>query len=104
MDKSVLLARKAAQNTEDVDLGGGIVVKVRGLSRAEVQSNKDDEYAAIACALLDPVMTRDEVAEWLENAPIGDALAISEALQRLSGLDEGAQKSVVPRDGKRGRR
>jgi hypothetical protein len=101
VDKSVLLARKASQNTEDVDLGGGIVVKVRGLSRVEVQDNKDDEYSAVACALLDPVMTRDEVAEWLDNAPIGDMLAISEALQRLSGLDEGAQKSVVSRDGKR---
>jgi hypothetical protein len=103
LDKAALLARSVANDdTEEVPIGNGVVI-VRALTRGEVRAAKragkgDDESAEdhlIATALVDPKMTADEVGEWLEEAPAGDAVAIGEAVQRLSGLSEGAPKRNV---------
>ncbi|MCE7008729.1 hypothetical protein LWC34_38850 [Kibdelosporangium philippinense] len=111
MDKSILLARGQQQHrdTDEVPIGYIGAVTVRGLTRAEVRqyTEKDgtaDENGMIACALVDPEMTADEVGQWLDGAPAGDSVAVMDAIARLSGFDEGAQKSRVPRHGKRRRR
>lgn len=112
MDKALLLARGQQQDqhdTEEVPIGNLGAVRVRGLTRAEIKlyTKKDgtaDDDAMIACALVDPQMTVDEVGQWLDGAPAGDYVAVMSALSRLSGFDEDAQKSRVPRNGKRGRR
>jgi hypothetical protein len=111
VDKALLLARgqQEDRDTEEVQIGDLGAVTVRGLTRAEVKqyTGKDgtaDENGMIACALVDPEMTPDEVAQWLDGSPAGDSVAVMEAVARLSGFDEGAQKSRVSRAGKRGRR
>lgn len=105
LDKEALLKRRRTDKTEDVDLGEGTVT-VRGLSRGEVtrarvaaaKAGKDNQVATmdnhmIAAGLVDPEMTVAEVAEWLEDAPAGDAVSVLGVIQELSGLAEGAQKS-----------
>lgn len=103
MDKELLLKRTAAGRTREVPIDGLGVVTVRALSRGEVKRAKaeagdDDEAEAnlISMALVDPVMTPVEVAEWLDGAPAGDSVAVSDAILDLSGMSEGAQKSGVP--------
>ncbi|OLF07755.1 hypothetical protein BLA60_25845 [Actinophytocola xinjiangensis] len=109
LDKSALLKRQRADKTAEVDLGEGTVT-VRGLTRGEVTQARAAargggrevqihavENHFIAAGMVDPVMTAAEVAEWLENAPAGDGVAVMEAIQELSGMAEGAQKSGVPR-------
>lgn len=101
MDKAKLLANRAG-GTQDVEIPGVGTVKVRALTRAEVKAckGKDDltqENQLIAAGMVDPVLTPDEVSEWLDNAPAGEAVAVIEAIRDLSGLGEGAQKSGVPR-------
>jgi len=105
LDKAALLKRKRSDRTEPVDLGEGTVT-VRGLSRGEInraraaagKANRDNQVETldnhfIAAGLVDPEMTVAEVAEWLENAPAGDSVAVLSTIQELSGLAEGAQKS-----------
>lgn len=112
MDKALLLARgqqpAEQRDTEDVQIGDVGAVTVRALTRGEVKACKAKDPDEIECemisvALVDPVMTPAEVAAWLDGAPAGDSVAVSEAVARLSGLEEGAQKSRVPRAGKRRR-
>lgn len=102
MDKDILLKRKATDRVETVDLDDGVKVTVRALSKGEVKAIKEENASAhtfdnrlVAAALLDPVMTPAEVAEWLEDAPAGDSVSVEQAVMRLSGMGEGAQKSDV---------
>lgn len=107
LDKEALLNRRRTDRTEEVDLGEGTVT-VRGLIRAEItraraiagKASKENQVAImdnhmIAAGLVDPEMTVEEVAAWLEQAPAGDAVAVLGTIQELSGLAEGAQKSGV---------
>lgn len=105
MDKAALLARSKKIDTEDVPIGDSSV-KVRRLTRAEVKAATEEardgkgvvdhdraEILFISKALVDPEMTPDEVTEWLDGAPAGDSVAVMTVVSRLSGLEEGAQKS-----------
>lgn len=116
LDKAALLSRKRSDRTEEVDLGAGTVI-VRGLTRGEItharvaasKGSKENQVATldnhyIAAGLVEPVMTVAEVAEWLEDAPAGDAVAVLSVIQELSGLAEGAQKSGNAGVRKRSRR
>jgi hypothetical protein len=107
LDKAALKARKRSDQTQEVDLGSGTVT-VRGLIRAEItharlmaaKGKKEDQVAIldnhyIAAGLVAPEMTVEDVAEWLAEAPAGDSVAVLGAIQELSGLAEGAQKSPV---------
>lgn len=107
--KASLFARKASLETDKVPIGD-LTVVVRALSRDEVKRLKDENASAstfenrlIAASLVVPEMDAVEVAQWLDEAPAGDSVAVMTAVARLSGLDEGAQKSGVPRTGKRRR-
>jgi hypothetical protein len=115
MDKAALLARRGG--TEEVPIGDGSV-RVRALTLDEVEdartaagggdkpSQKPDptalKYELISRSMVAPEMTPDEVAEWLGGAPAGDAMSMMTVVSRLSGIDEGAQKSRV--SGVRGKR
>jgi hypothetical protein len=111
VDKQVLFKRKAKAATDTVTIDGDIELQIRALSRGEVEKargGKPDnavyERRLIAAALVDPVMTYEEVTLWLdgdpdddedEGAPAGDAVKVMTAIAELSGLTEDAQKSGV---------
>lgn len=110
MDKSVLLGRKAS-TTRTVTINGAGVIIVRGLTRGEVQAINDEygddpnhENALIAAAMVDPEMTVEEVACWLEDAPAGDSVEVMTAVAELSGISEGSARKSVSRSGRRGQR
>lgn len=97
MDKSKLLT--ARPKTKDVELPDVGTVKVRGLTKAEVQAHTDEdgevnEAGLIATGLVDPVLTIEEVVEWLTVAPVGDYADVMTAIRDLSGLNREAAKSV----------
>lgn len=108
--KNALLAGapKTGDGTEEVKTHAGVVI-VRGLSRAEVlrlngarDAGELDvaewEQAMVSTAMVTPTMTEAEVAKWQEIDPAGGALGdVTDAIARLSKLDEGASKSGVRR-------
>jgi hypothetical protein len=102
VDKELLKKRRAADNTRQVPIDDLGSVTVRALSRTEVKratvKNDEDQTEAnfISAAMVDPVMTPEDVAEWLDGAPAGDSVAVADAIAELSGMSEGAQKSGVP--------
>lgn len=102
MDKELLFKRKSAGRTAEVPIGELGNVTVRALSREEVKACRDDngktqENKLIAAALVDPVLTPDEVSAWLDDAPAGDSLDVMDAISDLSGMAEGAAKRGVSR-------
>lgn len=105
IDKAALLARKAQGTTREIPLpsGDGFVV-VRGLTRKEalrVQGDEMDEETAermlLAVALLDPVLTEDEIGEWQDGAPAGELVPVVDAILEMSGLNAEVQKESMRR-------
>jgi hypothetical protein len=112
--KNALLAGDPANVdvTEEVKTHAGVVI-VRGLTRAEtlkLNGARDVgdltvaewDSIAVATAMLSPKMTAAEVEKWqaIDKAggPLGD---VTDAIARLSGLSQGADKSRVPGPGRR---
>jgi hypothetical protein len=100
VDKAKLLAKRGPSYRDvEVDVG---TVRVRGLNRVEVKACKDaddntSEVKIVAAALVDPEgLTEDEVAEWLEEAPAGDYVAVMQAISELSGLSKESAFRGVP--------
>ncbi len=101
-----LFADEITDNTRDVTLPNGKVVKVRGLTRYELLlSAKGDVDAAVverrnvARCMVEPKMTEAQVEKWQKaSSPVALGL-ITTAIRELSGLAEGAPKSDVPGDG-----
>lgn len=93
--------------TDDVSLPGGQVVKVRGLTRYELVLNgkgTDDsntiERRNLVTCMVEPKMTDEQVERWQKSqCSAGDIGKVCDAIRRLSGLAEGAQKSDVSSDG-----
>jgi len=81
----------------------GSTVLIRGLTRDDILDAQDRfpsstalrDNACISAGLVDPEMTEDDVAAWAAGAPAGDLTHVSEEIQSLSGLREGAGKSRV---------
>lgn len=108
--KNALLAGdpETAEETDEVKTHAGVVI-VRGLSRAEVLSlnGKRDagdltiaewEQALVSKGMVTPAMTPAEVGQWQEIDKAGGPLQdVTDAITRLSKLDEGASKSGVRR-------
>lgn len=113
MDKEVLFKRKAAgaDRVVVVELDDGVEVTVRALTRGEVQRAREalpDEHAyelrLLATAIVDPVMSLEDVELWIDGdpgdpadngAPAGDSVRVMKRVAELSGLTEqGAQKSL----------
>lgn len=93
--------------TADVALPSGQLVTVRGLTRAELLINArgaDGDGALIerrnlATCLVRPTLTADQAEHWHRTAAAGDLVDVVGTIRRLSGLDEGAQKSHVAGNG-----
>lgn len=103
MDKSTFLAKRTTK-TRDVDIESGTVT-VRALTRNEVKAldkhkaSDDHDLHILVAGLVDPEgLTLEEVTEWASEVPVGEYLAILQAINELSGVDEGAAKSGVPGD------
>ena len=94
------------EGTAKVETHAGVVT-VRALTRSEVlRLNTGRELGVIdvagferqmvAIAMVDPVMTEDDVKVWQDHERAGGALAdITDKISDLSGLAQGAQKSGV---------
>lgn len=101
LSKESLLARTLPQ--KDVELADG-TVRVRALSRAEAVKvadlQKDVDAAEIyilACALVDPDLTEDEVRAWRAASPSGEIDAVADAVLSLSGLTPEAAEAAIRR-------
>jgi len=102
-----LLAGDLSVAAEDVQLPSGAVVRLRGLSRFELLNNGkgtedplEVEARNVKACLIEPKMTIDQVRAWQRVAVAGgDFQTMSKVIRRLSGLDEGAQKSDVAEAG-----
>lgn len=104
MDKSTLLAARLP--TDEVSIPGVGTITIRGLSRYELLlAGKGTEDAALierrmlSYAMVDPVLTVDEVAAWQKASPAGELGPVTTKMRELSGLAEGAGKSAVSGDG-----
>jgi hypothetical protein len=99
LSRAEILARKTGRDT--VELPGGGTVAIRGLTHAEVVEGQamkglnDKTCFYVANAMIDPVMTFEDVQAWAAEGSAGDITTISERVQMLSGLMEGAGKSGV---------
>ena len=101
--KAALLApRTGAGSTRTVTVNG-VDVTVRALTRKEILSAQKDhdgsDTAAIECAMLslalvDPVMTPEEVATWQAVSPAGELEPVTDALSELSKINVGAAKET----------
>lgn len=112
--KNALLAGNPADvdDTEEVKTHAGVVI-VRGLTRAETLklngardvgdlSVAEWEQQMVAIAMISPTMTAAEVERWQAIDKAGGPLGeVTDAIARLSGLSQGADKSRVPGAGKR---
>lgn len=95
-----LLAKRIKE--EEIPLPGlDVTVVVRGLSREEsaalsaAEGPDAAEIMALRFGLIDPKLTEDEIREWRRQAPGGELQPIAEAITRLSGMDDGADRRVV---------
>jgi hypothetical protein len=101
LSKESLLARTLPQ--KDVELADG-TVRVRALSRSEsirVAGLSGDIDAAetfiLACALIDPELTEEEVTRWRAAAPSGEVDAVADAVLELSGMTAKAAEATARR-------
>lgn len=99
----------AGVDTEDVVLPGGLVVRVRGLTRFELLNNGKGadstqliEARNVATCMVEPRLTVEQVERWQRSSAPPVLGKLSEAIRRLSGMGEGAEKSGVPADGDNG--
>lgn len=100
LDREQLLKPRLPEETVEIDGVGE--VRVRGLSRGEVidlQAGREErgmagtEVFCLSNGLLEPELTEDDARALLEGSPAGELQPVVDAIMRLSGLTEGAQKS-----------
>ena len=105
LTREEILARKLGNDV--VTLPGGGDVEVRALTFREVERGQKiadlTERTAfyVSIALVDPKMSAEEVAKWADEGEAGDLTHLSEQIQQISRLSEGAGKSGVRRTRKR---
>jgi hypothetical protein len=97
-----LLAETAEDCAEDFTLSSGKVVRVRGLTRAEhlwVGKGTEDpaeiEARMVSKGLVTPAMSISKVKQWQNTGRSGAVSEISDKIGKLSGFNEGADKSNV---------
>lgn len=100
LTREQILARKTGKGK--ATLPDGSTVAVRALTRDEVLVMQESDFSTaerdnyvVATALTDPKLSLEDVAAWAASADAGDLVAITEAVQELSGLKQGAGKSRV---------
>lgn len=105
LDKAALLAKRSDSETREVELPGGKgSVVVRALTRREALSvngaemtEEQVEQVLLALALVDPVMTQEEVATWQEVCLAGEIAPVTEAILELSGMEAEAPNRAARR-------
>ena len=98
MDKAAFLSKTAGEQKETVTLPSGGDVVIRGLTLDQVEACKkreNNEAALIAAALVQPEVTYEEACVWLGSAPMGDYVAITDAVLVMSGTNREAPKSGI---------
>lgn len=102
--KARLLKQRLGEKTITIEGVGDVLV--RGLSRGEVlmlQKSSGNptqlEQKIIAVGMVEPKMTEKEAATWQKVASSGEIDQVVDAINQLSGLVQGAQKSDVPAAG-----
>lgn len=104
MDKDTLLKPRLAEGSHEIEGLG--TIRFRALSRAEVltlraEFAEDDtattECKLLAAALIDPVLTEDEVRRW-QSACLADEMEpLVGAVAQLSGLFDADVKGKMQR-------
>lgn len=103
MDKEALFEKSLPEET--VELGPGRSVRVRALTRDEALkvadrelSKKRAEQLVLSKAMVDPMLTEDEVGRWQRSSAAGEIQRVFDTVTRLSGLEDAkaAAKSGVP--------
>ena len=101
--KAALLAPRTGAGATRTVTVNGVDVTVRALTRQEIltaqKTHDGSDVAAIECAMLalalvDPVMTPEEVATWQEVSPAGELEPVTDALSELSKINIGAAKET----------
>ncbi len=95
--KRKLLGDRVSKSIEDVEVDGVGTIRIRPLSRremAEVSELEGFEQEAhiLSLAVVDPVLTVDEVREWQACSPAGEINRVAMAVNRLSKITPGADK------------
>ncbi|MES2211414.1 MAG: hypothetical protein V4515_14720 [Chloroflexota bacterium] len=88
---------------EDVEIPGVGTITVRALTRMELllagklsdQGVAAVERRMLSYAMVDPEMSEAEVERWQKCSPAGDIQPLMPAINRLSGIGQGAEKSGV---------
>ena len=99
--RDALLARRLGEGEHEIEGVG--TVRIRGLSRAEVLAIQTlTDVAAVdrkmlAAALVDPVMTEDDVAAWQQASGPMEIEDLTTAIRELSGMGVGAAKAAYKR-------
>lgn len=94
VDKKAALLAQTNSETRDVLLPAfGFSVTVRGLTRSEAlrvagkpMAADESERKLLALAMVDPVMTEEDVRRWQKVAPAGQLQPVELAVRELSGL------------------
>ena len=96
LTREQMLAKRTAV-TEEVEIPGVGTVEVRGLTRAEVLEGQRIRKGTAAIerymmskALVDPVMSEDDIAQLQQDAPAGEFEAVTNKIQELSKIDMAA--------------
>jgi hypothetical protein len=107
VDKDLLF--KARLPEDDVEIPGVGTVRVRGLSRHEMLVAGRQESRGVEAmerlmlhfAMVDPVLTEDEVARWQKCSPANELSPVVTRINELSGIGKDAQKEAYKslRDG-----
>jgi len=85
---------------DDVEVPGMGAVRVRGLSRLEAigmqvaHGTAAIERRTIALAMIDPVMTEDEVGRWQRVSVAGELQGVADKIQALSGMADDSAKEA----------
>lgn len=100
IDKEALF--KSRLTEEEVDVPGVGAVRIRALSRTEALSLRGVEMPVeelerrlLAMALVDPVLTQEEVRQWQEASSAGELEPITRAIAELSGMETTAPKTAM---------
>lgn len=95
---------KTRFGVEDVEIPGVGTVKVRPLTRGEalqLQGVEMDvvemEQKLLSRAMVEPKLTEAEVKEWQDNSAAGEIQVITEAIIRLSGMEQYAAREAMKR-------
>lgn len=98
-----LMANPMSQETQDVELNNGMVVKVRGLTRYEYMmcgKNMEGDSAlferrALMYGIVEPSLSLGQVESWQKSVGFKVVAPVQDAIMILSGVREDADKSDV---------